>query len=103
MGRCTVVWLAVMALAYCGDSGSPTAPSILGPGGSLSGATVQGTVNTNRLSAAFRIAADHKGCDHLTVEVVGTIPNLSVEGGCNGRFVITGVPGEPGRRTLVNL
>ena len=55
IGRFTVVVMAVMALAYCSDSGSPTAPSIPGPSGSSSGATVQGTVNANRQSAGLAV------------------------------------------------
>ena len=92
IGRSTIVLLAVLALTYCGDSGSPTAPSIAGPGGSsFSGATVHGTINANRGSTALRTAADH-GCDDVTVEVVDSDPLLSVVVGCDGRFVLTPVP-----------
>ena len=96
MNRATgigVSLLMAMGLVACsGDSGSPVSPSMTGPAASFSGATVQGTVNGNRPSAALRTATDHEGCDHLTVEVVGTIPLLSTEVGCDGRFVISGIP-----------
>ena len=96
MNRATIIGVSVlmaMGLVACsGDSGSPVSPSMVGPTASFSGATVQGSVNANRQSAALRSAANHEDCDHLTVEVVGTIPLLSVEVGCDGRFVITGVP-----------
>ena len=94
------VWLlsiaiAAFAIGACDSNSSPAAPSS-GAGfsnlpGSFLGATVQGTVLGNRQSAV-RTATDHEGCDDLTVEVVGTMPLLSVEVGCDGEFVLTDVP-----------
>ena len=104
IGRFTLILLAVTALAYCNDSGSPTAPSFPSSGGSRSGATVQGTINAGRQSAALRTAATNSPCGtHITVTLTPELgdPTLELETDVDcagGTFMFTNVP--PGRFTL---
>ena len=101
IGQLTLVLLAVVALAYCSDSGSPTAPSFPSSGGSRSGATVQGTINAGRQSAALRTAATHAACGPditVTLLVDGTEQQSTVVDCAAGTFMFTNVP--PGSITL---
>ena len=86
-------------LANCnGESGSPAAPSVFGPGGSsLSGATVHGRVSdssgagANTLSFAPADTVSGDGAAGLTVEIADT-GGLSAVVGDDGEFTISDVP-----------
>ena len=98
IGRFTLILLVVTALAYCNDSGSPTAPSFPSSGGSRSGATVQGTINGGRQSAALRTAATHTACGAdivVTLVETGEMTGVDCAG---GEFMFTNVL--PGPVTL---